>query len=60
MHNFGLFLWDLLLNTAIVHVGPIRSVMTLAWIERDLTVLHAFQMDACDSLEFFKKSYRLL
>ncbi len=60
MPNFGLFRTNQLLNAAIVRAGPIRSVMTLAWIKRDLTVLHAFQLEACDSFEFFRNRTDLL
>ncbi len=45
MPNFGLCHMDACLNEAIVHKGPIRTVVTLARIERHLTVLHSFPLD---------------
>ncbi len=45
MPNFGLFRRGTGLNEAIVRDGPIGCVMTLASMERHLTVLHAYPID---------------
>lgn len=39
MLDFALFASNAVLDRAVVHDSPILSVVTLAWIERDLTDL---------------------
>lgn len=45
MPTLSLFGRDTGLNEAIVRVGPIDCVMTLAWIKRHLTFLLAYPND---------------